>query len=88
GCDGRPRATAVTAQWHTDLLMVPAGRRALANVECNEQVALLWPAPAPGEHALIVDGWAAPCTSPETNKVVSVRPGRVVLHVTSALAPA
>ena len=47
----------------------------------NEQVALLWPAPAPGEHALIVDGWAAVFDSPETNEVVFVQPGKAVLHV-------
>lgn len=81
GADGRPRATSVTVKWHKDLLMVPAGRRTLDNVAANEQVALLWPAPAPGEHALIVDGWAAVYDSPETNLVVFVQPGQAVLHV-------
>ena len=71
GPDGRPRATSVTVSWHKDLLMLGAGRRTTENVQANEQVALLWPAPAPGEHALIVDGWAAVYDSPETNEVVS-----------------
>jgi hypothetical protein len=81
GPDGRPRATSVTVKWHRDLLMVGAGRRTAENVEGNEQVALLWPAPVPGEHALIVDGWGAVYDSPETNLVVFVQPGKAVLHV-------
>ena len=35
----------------------------------------------PGEHALIVDGWAAVYDSPETNQVIFVQPGKAVLHV-------
>jgi hypothetical protein len=81
GADGRPRATSVTVQWREKLLMLGAGRRTTANVLANEQVALLWPAPVPGEHALIVDGWAAVFDSPETNEVVFVQPGKAVLHV-------
>ena len=84
GVDGRPRATSVTVSWHKDLLMVPAGRRTMENVTANEQVALLWPAPEPGQHALIVDGWAAVFSSPETNEVVFIQPGKAVLHVTSS----
>jgi len=79
--DGRPRATSVTVKWHRDLLMAGAGKRTAENVSGNEQVALLWPAPEPGEHALIVDGWAAVYDSPETNLVVFVQPGKAVLHV-------
>jgi hypothetical protein len=79
--DGRPRATSVTVKWHRDLLMAGAGKRTAENVAENEQVALLWPAPVPGEHALIVDGWAAVYDSPETNLVVFVQPGKAVLHV-------
>jgi len=81
GADGRPRATSVTVEWRQHLLMLGAGRRTTENVLANEQVALLWPAPAPGEHALIVDGWAAVFDSPETNEVVFVQPGKAVLHV-------
>jgi hypothetical protein len=84
GEDGRPRATSVTVKWHKDLLMIGAGKRTAANVTANEQVALLWPAPVPGEHALIVDGWAAVYDSPETNLVVFIQPGKAVLHVTSS----
>jgi hypothetical protein len=79
--DGRPRATSVTVKWHRDLLMAGAGRRTAENVSENEQVALLWPARVAGEHALIVDGWAAVYDSPETNLVVFVQPGKAVLHV-------
>ena len=79
--DGRPRATSVTVKWHRELLMVGAGRRTAENVSTNEQVALLWPAPEPGEHALIVDGWGAVHDSPETDLVVFVQPGKAVLHV-------
>ncbi len=85
GADGRPRATSVSVKWHNSLLMIGAGRRTAENVSANEQVALLWPAPAPGEHALIVDGWAAAFSSPQTNEVVFVQPGKAVLHVTSSL---
>jgi len=84
GSDGRPRATSVTVEWREKLLMLGAGRRTTENVLANEQVALLWPAPAPGEHALIVDGWAAVFDSPETNEVVFVQPGKAVLHVSKA----
>ncbi|MGH2941833.1 MAG: pyridoxamine 5'-phosphate oxidase family protein [Solirubrobacteraceae bacterium] len=82
--DGRPRATSVTVRWHRDLLMVGAGRRTADNVSGNEQVALLWPAPEPGSHALIVDGRAAVHDSPETSLVIFIQPGKAVLHVTSS----
>lgn len=81
GIDGRPRATSIEVTWHENLLMTGAGRRTTENVIANEQVALLWPAPSPGEHALIVDGWAAVFDSPETNEVIFVQPGKAVLHV-------
>lgn len=84
GVDGRPRANSVTVKWHKQLLMLGAGRRTTANVEANEQVVLLWPAPELGGHALIVDGWAAVFDSPETNEVVFVQPGKAVLHVTQS----
>ena len=84
GSDGRPGATSVTAQCREKLLMLGAGRRTTENVLANEQVAPPWPAPAPGEHALIVDGWAAVFDSPETNEVVFVQPGKAVLHVSKA----
>jgi hypothetical protein len=79
--DGRPRATSVQVTWHRELLQVGAGRRTSANVAANDAVALLWPAPEPGAHALIVDGWAAVYSSPETNEVIFIQPGKAVLHV-------
>ena len=79
--DGRPRATSVSVRWHRELLQVGAGRRTSENVAANEAVALLWPAPQPGAHALIVDGWAAVYSSPETNEVIFIQPGKAVLHV-------
>jgi len=81
--DGRPRANSVTVKWHRSLLMVGAGRRTAANVEANEAVALLWPAPEPGKHALIVDGWGAVHHDPVHDVVVFIQPGKAVLHVTS-----
>jgi hypothetical protein len=83
GADGRPCATSVTVRWHRTLLMVAAGRRTAENVEGNDSVALLWPAPQPGEHALIVDGWGAVQHSPEHDVVVFIQPGKAVLHVTA-----
>ena len=84
--DGRPRATSVTITWQHDTLMIGAGRRTTENVSANDAVALLWPARVPGEHALIVDGRGAVHDSPE--RVVVVRPGKAVLHVTSSGPPA
>jgi hypothetical protein len=83
GADGRPRATSVSVRWHGTLLMVGAGRRTAENVEGNDAVALLWPAPQAGAHALIVDGWGAVQHSPEHDVVVCIRPGKAVLHVTA-----
>jgi len=82
--DGRPRATSVAVTWHGELLRVGAGRRTTENVEANDAVALLWPAPEPGAHALIVDGWAGVFDSPETNVVIFIQPGKAVLHVTKS----
>ncbi len=79
--DGRPRATSVSVTWHRELLRVGAGRRTSENVAANDAVALLWPAPEPGAHALIVDGWGAVYDSPETNLVIFIQPGKAVLHV-------
>ena len=81
GADGRPRATSVTVAWHKQLLMLGAGRRTAKNVAANDQVALLWPAPEPGAHALIVDGRAALSDGAESDVVVFVQPGKAVLHV-------
>jgi hypothetical protein len=79
--DGRPRTTSVSVKWHRELLQVGAGRRTSENVAANDAVALLWPAPEPGAHALIVDGWGAVFDSPETDLVIFIQPGKAVLHV-------
>jgi hypothetical protein len=83
--DGRPRATSVSVTWHRDAIMVGAGRRTAENVTANAAVALLWPAPQPGQHALIVDGHGMVHDSPDR---VVVQPGKAVLHVTSSGPPA
>lgn len=84
--DGRPRATSVSVTWHRDALMVGAGRRTAENVAANDAVALLWPAPEPGQHALIVDGRGAVHGS--SDRAVLIQPGKAVLHVTSSGPPA
>ncbi|MGH2839350.1 MAG: pyridoxamine 5'-phosphate oxidase family protein [Solirubrobacteraceae bacterium] len=83
GAEGRPRATSVSVFWHEALLKVAAGRRTAANVSGNDQVALLWPAPEPGEHALLVDGLGAVHDSPGEGPTVLVQPAKAVLHVTT-----
>jgi len=83
GADGRPRATSVSVSWHKTLLKVGAGRRTAENVSGNDQIALLWPAPAPGEHALLVDGSGEVHDSPETGLVIFIEPAKAVLHVTT-----
>jgi len=52
-------------------------------VSLDEQAALLWPAPTPGEHALLVDGSGAVHDSPETGLVIFIQPAKAVLHVTT-----
>jgi Pyridoxamine 5'-phosphate oxidase len=84
GSDARPRATSVSVSWHDALLKVGAGRRTAENVSGNDQVALLWPAPEPGEHALLVDGRGAVRGDPHTGgALVYIQPDRAVLHVTT-----
>jgi len=51
------------------------------NVGANDQVALLWPAPEPGEHALLVNGRGAVHETPDSESVVLIEPARAVLHV-------
>lgn len=84
--DGRPRATSVSVTWQRDALMVGAGRRTTENVAANDAVALLWPAPEPGQHALIVDGRGA--VDDSSDRAVLIQPGKAVLHVTSSGPPA
>ena len=67
GADGRPRATSVRSSGKAaaDARGGPPHDRERPG---QRAVALLWPAPAPGEHALIVDGWAAVLGGPETSR--------------------
>ena len=75
--DAQPRATSVRVRWQGDLLTTSAGRRTAANLRENDVVVLLWPAPVPGEHALIVDGSAK-----LREDTVLITPATAVLHVT------
>lgn len=83
GAEGKPRATSVSVSWHGALLELCAGRRTAENVSANDQVALLWPAPVPGEHALLVDGSGVVDDRPETGLVIFIEPAKAVLHVTT-----
>jgi len=83
GAEGRPRATSVSVSWHEMLLRVGAGKRTAANVSANDQIALLWPAPEPGEHALLVDGCGEVDDDPDAGPVIFIQPAKAVLHVTT-----
>ena len=73
----QPRATSVRVEWQGRVLMTGAGNRTAENIRDNDVVVLLWPAPEPGEHALIVDGWAE-----VHGGAVLIQPAKAVLHVT------
>ncbi|GAC1367257.1 MAG: hypothetical protein NVSMB32_12140 [Actinomycetota bacterium] len=75
--DSTPRATSVRVEWSGAKLMVGAGRRSSANIEVNDQVAIMWPPPEPGDYTLIVDGWAD-----VQGPVVFSQPKSAILHVT------
>lgn len=80
--DSTPHATSVSVTWNDGVLHAGCGRQTAANIRQNDTVALLWPAPAPGQHALIVDGWADVQGRPEVGLVVVIQPSRAILHVT------
>lgn len=80
--EATPRATSVTVQWEGNLLMAGAGRATAANLEANDAVALLWPAPTPGDYTLIVDGWGELREGPGDSAVVMIQPRSAILHVT------
>ncbi|MEX2551436.1 MAG: pyridoxamine 5'-phosphate oxidase [Actinomycetota bacterium] len=82
GQDSTPHAASVTVVWQDNLLMAGAGRQTASNIQSNDVVALLWPAKQPGQHALIVDGWADVRSLPNGLLVV-IQPSKAVLHVTS-----
>lgn len=77
GTGGAPRATSVRIEWQGRVLMTGAGSRTAANIRDNDTIVLLWPATEPGEHALIVDGWAE-----IHGGAVLIQPAKAVLHVT------
>ncbi len=77
GANAQPRATSVRVEWQGRVLMTGAGRRTAENIRENDVIVLLWPAPVPGEHALIVDGWAE-----VHGGAVLIQPAKAVLHVT------
>lgn len=77
GADAAPRATSVRVEWEGDALTTGAGTRTAANVRDNDVIVLLWPAPEPGEHALIVDGSAE-----VQGRAIVIQPAKAVLHVT------
>lgn len=87
GDDATPHATSVAVAWSGDVLVAGAGRRTAANVRSNDQVALLWPAPKPGDYALIVDGWADLRPGPAQSVELVIRPARAILHVTRQYPP-
>ncbi|HEX3874527.1 MAG TPA: hypothetical protein VHW26_10315 [Solirubrobacteraceae bacterium] len=81
--DFTPRVTSVRVSWEGTCLVAPAGRRTAAAIGANDTVALLWPSPAPGEYALIVDGVAEIQETAPDGLRVSIQPAKAVLHVTS-----
>jgi hypothetical protein len=81
--DATPHAASVSVDWQENLLRAGCGRQTAANIRQNDNVALLWPAPVPGQHALIVDGWADVQGRAEVGLVVLIQPSRAVLHTTS-----
>lgn len=85
--DATPHAASIAVRWQENVLRAGCGRQTAANVRHNDTVALLWPAPSPGEHALIVDGWADIQGRPEVGLEVLIQPSRAVLHVTSKKPP-
>ena len=80
--DATPRVTSIAVGWEGDRLVAELGRRTAANVRGNAAVTLLWPAPASGEHALLVDGTAELHEAPDGGLSVAIRPFKAVLHVT------
>lgn len=82
GPDSTPHAASVTVVWQDRLLMAGAGRQTASNIKINDVVALLWPAKQPGQHALIVDGWAD-VKAAAHGTFVLIQPSKAVLHVTS-----
>ncbi|CAN5825427.1 hypothetical protein BH23ACT12_BH23ACT12_00880 [soil metagenome] len=81
--DSTPHAASVLITWDHGVLRAGCGRQTAANIAQNDTVALLWPAPVAGQHALIVDGWADVQNRLEGGLVVVIQPSKAILHVTS-----
>jgi hypothetical protein len=81
--DSTPHAASVVLVMEGGVLKGGCGRQTAANIRQNDVVALLWPAPAPGGHALIVDGWADVQGRPEVGLEVVIQPSKAILHITS-----
>ena len=82
GSDRIPRTTSVSVRWEGDMLIAGLGARTAANVRATPAVVLLWAAPVPGRHALIVDGWAEAQETADAGVIALIRPQKAVLHVT------
>ena len=79
--DGRPHSVAVSPSWDGDRLVVPAGRRTVANARARSLVALLWAPNDRDGYSLIVDAEVtATGEDAEGNGFVTVIPTGAVLH--------
>ena len=81
GSDARPHCVAVIVGWAGDELAVAPGNTTVRNAAERPHVSLLWPAPAPGEYSLIVDGEAtATRANGSGGNSVSITPAKAVFH--------
>lgn len=76
GDDLRSHSVAVGVGWDGDDIVVTSGRTTSANAQARPLVALLWPAPRPGEFSLIVDAEVVRADA----EAIVLRPTRAVLH--------
>lgn len=81
--DSTPHAASIAVVMEDGILKAGCGRQTAANIRQNDAVALLWPAPAPGQHALIVDGWADVQGRPDLGLSVVIQPSKAILHITT-----
>src|SRR5262245_15970573 len=77
--DGRPHAVDTVVVWEGDALVADVGRRSARNAMARPFVSLLYPARAPGDHSLIVDGSAAVIPGGDGHQL-RVTPTWAVLH--------
>ena len=76
--EGRVHVASVVPRVDGAVIVVVAGRTAMANVASNPSVTLLWPQSPDGAYSLIVDGLAAAGSSDDGE--LAVTPSRAVLH--------